>query len=107
MARIVFIISFIVIISTPLTMKLLNCDYVLSRINENRNLSKMPDIRHYSLKEYPRAFDKYINDSMPLRQVFMPAYISVWENFLESPVSEYVTGKNGELFIREFFSNSY
>ena len=101
MVRIVFIISFIVIISTPLTMKLLNCDYALSRINENRNLSKLPDIRDYSLKEYPRAFDQYINDSMPLRQVFMPAYISVWENFLESPVSEYVTGKNRELFMNK------
>ena len=95
----VFALLFAIIISIPVIFKLLGIDYSISDINENRHLADLPKYKETSLKDLPRVWDRYLNDRISLRQVFMPAYIWLWEKTLKSPVSEYVTGKNGELFM--------
>ena len=52
-----------------------------------------------SWSQYFRTWDIYFNDRLGLREVCLPAYIAVWEGLLEAQVAEFVTGKNGELFM--------
>ena len=90
---------FSIVIFTPAIIKLCNITTFLTGVNENRTLQRAPHFKELTLAQYTRTWDKYFNDRLGLRDLYLPLYIRIWEARLHAPVSEYVTGRNGELFM--------
>lgn len=98
-ASLLFAILFATAIAVPLTFKIIHFDPSQTVINEKRNLTQAPHFKEHTLSELPKLWDQYFKDRIALRQFFMASYIDVWEHYLESYVSEYVTGRGRELFM--------
>ena len=96
----IFSYLFLILLSAPLIFSLFHHDFSIEsiKIGENRNLASAPDFRTAKLSDLPRLWDQYFKDNTPFRQIFMPGYIFTYENLLKTFVSEFVTGKNGDLF---------
>lgn len=90
---------FVILLITPFVFALFGRDVDHQFVGENRLLAVAPDFKTNPVAELPKLWDKYFSDKMPFRQVFMPLYLFVYENVLETPVSEYVTGKGSDIFM--------
>lgn len=99
-AHFVFSYLFLILLSTPFIFLISRQDFSIYGlvIFENRGLADAPDFKTTSFKDLPKQWDKYFSDKMPFRQVFMPGYLFVYEKFLKTFVTEYVTGHANELF---------
>jgi len=95
----VFSILFLILLVIPATAKVFKKDISINLVGENRVLAKAPNFKNTPLKDLPKLWDQYFKDRMPFRQIFMPAYIFTYEKILQTYVTEYVTGKNGEIFL--------
>jgi len=95
----VFSYIFVMLLATPFVFAVSGHDVSLQSVIENRTLAGAPDLKTTPVKDLPKLWDQFFRDKMPFRQVFMPWYLYVYEKVLQSPVSEYVTGKGSDIFM--------
>lgn len=103
-SRIIFSAVFLLLICLPCLFKLAGIKLTQQTVKENRVLQDRPRGIPASWSQYFRTWDTYFNDRLGLREVCLPAYIAVWERLLEAQVAEFVTGKNGELYMNHAVS---
>jgi len=95
----IFSILFAAALTCPVAFKIVGFNWDTHFIQENRFLAKAPKFRDYKIKDLTNKWDFYFKDRLPFRDVFISAYIYLYEKILENDVSEYVTGKQGELIM--------
>lgn len=94
-------ISFIVLVSLPMMIKLPIFNFnTNNENNEKRALAQKPDFKMINLLEFPKAYEEYFNDNFGFRQLLIK-----WNNFFKvnicnsSPsISNVILGKEGWLF---------
>lgn len=87
--KLLFIILFLVIIALPMLDTAFNINIVkLANIGENRALAKLPEFKIKEIQDYPKKFEKYINDNVAFRTQVIKIYHYVVGWCLYSPVSD-------------------
>lgn len=103
-SKIFFSAVFLLLICLPCLFKLAGIKLTQQTVRENRVLQERPRGMPASWSQYFRTWDSYFNDRLGMREICLPAYMVVWERLLEAQVAEFVTGKNGELFMNHTVS---
>lgn len=68
---------------------------------ENRKLKSKPNLTFSQIENYPKEFDEYYNDHLPLRDKLRTILSSIDYNFLSTSIdSNVIIGKDGWLFYR-------
>lgn len=98
LVHLLFSLVFCLLISVPLTLKVINYSPKPLDILEKRALNSFPDLEDTSFARWPKVLEGWLNDTLPFRTYFISNYMRIWEMELGALVRSYLLGKNGDLF---------
>ena len=105
--RLLFAISFVIIITLPVVLLILKVEVSKLEITERRILNQKPVFQSNNYKLLPNQYEDYLNDNIPFRTFFIANYMKIWEMKLSSFVRENIKGKNKHNFSKPFKSTYF
>lgn len=95
----IWIISFLLLITVPTLLGIISGQETDSENYENRVLASMPKIDKKNYENFPEEFEKYYNDNLPLRNELINLNNKIsYHIFKDSPSDQVLLGKNEWLF---------
>ena len=98
--NILFGFSFFIVIGMPLFVWISPISIEEPYIGENRALKKFPPLEELTkdIDKFNKELDKYINDNIPMRKIYISIYHNIVGYHLYSPVSKFIRGKDNQVF---------
>lgn len=94
----VFCLLFVLVISLPLALHLVDAGPSPLPMGENRALAPKPDLAWTPATGWPGLLDAWFRDRLPFRSQLVATYLRLWECVLGAPRNNAITGRQGELF---------